>query len=236
MSYFYGQVNANNIALEFMRTSASNVRLRSLRGLGVTVPGSNFFGINGGVFAGPEQFPELLSIAVNNNEPVAGLPGGTGVGWGNAIRRGTVRWDGTFNTAGVQVVNTASELFVQNRNLYWAQGGLSMNLEIEDQDTWVNSISDEEPEGIRWLDSAARSGLCYQLTGPILNRRTTAFLIITRTLCTLWEFRQAIKSGIPVVNDGVFLDGGGSTQINCREAQFAGDGRSIPQMIGLTVS
>ena len=240
MTYFYGQLSIEvdaefstsrkTINLEFMRTDASNIILRSIKSLRTTVPGSNFFGINGGVF---DNTLQLLSIAVNDDKPVDGKAGGTGVGWGNSIRRGTVRWDGATGSTGVSVVNTASEIIVTDRTSYWAQGGLSMNLEIEAIEDWENSIIQEQPEGLRWKENAARSGLVYEISGKLGDRQTTVFLVITRTPCTFWEFRQATKLGFPYAIDGIFLDGGGSTQINCAETSFDGDGRVIPQMIGL---
>ena len=241
MAYLYDrfnvEVDAENstgskfIDLEFIRTDASNI---SLEPINSTVPRSNKFGINGGFFDGNLQ---LLSIAVNNDDPVYGLPDEPGGGWSQAAPggagRGTVRWDGASDVAGVFVVNNVRQLIVTNRNSYWAQGGVSMNLGISTLGEWENSISSERPDRFDWKASRPRSGLVYEVTGPSESRTTDVFLVITRTGATLWEFREAIKKRIPTARDGIFLDGGGSTQINCRESSYVAQERTIPQMIAL---
>lgn len=220
--------NRGDVQLEYIETVASNVILRSTSS---TVPASGFFGINGGFFDPANN--QLLSIAVNNNVPTNGAAGQPGSGWFNAIARGTVRWEGALNTAGVPIVSNVNQIVVNNRSNYWAQGGISMLLGATDE-VWRSQVLNERPEGIGGLAaSRPRSGLVYRLGGTPDNRTTTAFLAIARNSVTLEQFRKAIQLGIPRVTNGIFVDGGGSTQINCREAQFAGDSRTIPQIISL---
>ena len=93
------------IRLESLQTNANNIELRPNN---TTVPNSGSFGVNGGFFQIGTN--TLFSIAVNNDRPVYGLPGATGVGWGNSKTRGTLYWDGQTNTAGIAVVDHASQL------------------------------------------------------------------------------------------------------------------------------
>ena len=68
---------------------------------------------------------------------------------------------------------------------------------------------------------------------------TDVYLITTQQEVTLGEFRSAIQQTFTTAEDGIFLDGGGSTQIKAvnEERNFSGSdpapGRTIPQIVAL---
>jgi hypothetical protein len=54
--------------------------------------------------------------------------------------------------------------------------------------------------------------------------------------CGLFDaYRAAIKEkiGSGTLVDGIFLDGGGSSQMQCAEYSFSGDGRVVREMVRL---
>ena len=76
---------------------------------------------------------------------------------------------------------------------------------------------------------SARSAMLYD---RLPSGGVDIFLVITRQKVTLGEFRAAIKQSFTTAEDGIFLDGGASTQLNSREAQFTTT-RRIPQIVAL---
>lgn len=217
--YVYSTVVASNrMELHYLRTRPSNIRLESIHNNVTVAP---FYGINGGFF----YENALLSIAVMNDEPVNDTKGQYGAGEANAkYARGTLVWDGNLDQLNVQVVRQASELAVTDRSRFWAQGGISMSLDREEQ--WVDQITAESaPLPIAYC---LRSAAVYDLDGNL-------YLIVSTTKGTLAEFREAIVETIgdgQLVN-GIFLDGDGSSQLRSREAKLTGDGRLVVQMLSL---
>lgn len=178
------------------------------------------YGINGGFFYGND----LLSVAIMNDSPVNGAPRAYGSGWFNAkYPRGTLLWDGASGTLSVQVVSSGDELEVSDRGHYWAQGGISMNLQHEE--LWKAAAAAEHLPLAD--DQRMRSGLVYNQDGKL-------WLIVTQARCTAEEFRTAILETVPGEGrEGIFLDGDGSSQMNADEAVLTGDSRPVVQMIAL---
>ncbi|MDO3410920.1 hypothetical protein QWJ34_14205 [Saccharibacillus sp. CPCC 101409] len=179
------------------------------------------YGINGGFF----YEKDLLSIAVMNDEPVNGKPGGYGSGWFNEkYARGTLVWDGAKRVFSVQVVSSADELDVPDRNRYFAQGGVSLNL--NDERNWLR---ESRKEKLPFADEARmRSALVYNDEGKL-------WLIVTPTACTASNFRAALLGAVPGTGrEGIFLDGDGSSQMNAAEAVLTGDSRKVVQMISIS--
>lgn len=178
------------------------------------------YGINGGFFYGDD----LLSIAIMNDVPVNGAPQGYGSGWFNAkYERGTLVWDGAAGAFSVQVAASGDDLAVSDRGNYWAQGGISMNLQHEE--LWAAAAAAEHLpfEGEQRL----RSGLVYDQSGKL-------WLLVTKSLCTAEEFRTAVLEAVPGGGrEGIFLDGDGSSQMNADEAVLTGDSRPVVQMIAV---
>ena len=178
------------------------------------------YGINGGFFYGED----LLSIAIQNDIPVKGSRKDYGSGWFNAkYPRGTLVWDAKTQAFSVQLISSGDQLQVSDRSHYFAQGGISMNLQHEE--IWLTSAQEEN---LPYADDLRmRSGMVYDPTGKL-------WLIVTPTRCTAAEFRRAILDNLPGNNlEGIFLDGDGSSQMNASEAVLVGDQRMVVQMIAV---
>jgi hypothetical protein len=210
-------VSPDQVQLHMMAVDPEDIVLRTA--------GSNLrriaaYGINGGFFYGAD----LLSVAIMNDVPVNGAKGAYGSGWYNAkYARGTLVWDGVTGKLSVQTLSSGDDLAVSDRSHYWAQGGISMNLQ---QDGLWAAVS--AAEHLPYADEQRmRSGLVYDKDGKL-------WLIVTPTLCTAEEFRTAVLQTVPgEEREGIFLDGDGSSQMNADEAVLTGDSRPVVQMIAL---
>lgn len=216
----YSYIRDNGVVLTVIKASPNNITLKAIDS---NVTTSSSFGINGGFFYGTD----LLSIAVNNDVPVKGVAGGYGSGWFNEkYSRGTLVWDRDVSRYSIQKVSSASDLEVSNRSSYWAQGGISMNLKSDSN--WKYLASEE---GMPNIDgNTTRTALVY-------SSGLNIWLVVTDTACTAEAFRSAIQGqiGSGTIVDGIFLDGGGSSQLKCAEKIIVGDGRVVRQMVALTV-
>ncbi|WP_150266790.1 hypothetical protein [Paenibacillus tepidiphilus] len=216
--YAYASAEApGGVRLHIMTVQPEDIELRAVN---APLRGIAAYGINGGFFYGTD----LLSVAIVDDAPVAGTRGAYGSGWFNAkYARGTLVWDGAEDKLSVQVVSSGDDIAVADRSRYWAQGGISMNLQRGD--LWAAAA---EAEHLPFAaDKRLRSGLVYDAGGQLQ-------LIVTDTLSTAEEFRSAILSSIPGEGlEGIFLDGDGSSQMNADEAVLPGDSRPVVQMIAL---
>jgi exopolysaccharide biosynthesis protein len=214
----YSFIKDNGIVLNVIKTSPNNIALKAINS---NVTATTLYGINGGFFYGTD----ILSIAVNNDVPVKGVAGSYGCGWFNEkYKRGTLVWDKVASAYSVQVAGSATELQVTDRGSYWAQGGISMRLQND----------------IGWYDQASAEGMPNidgktTRTALVYNSGLNIWLVVTETLCTAEAFRRAIKGqiGSGTMVDGIFLDGGGSSQMQCTETEINGDGRTVRQMVAL---
>ncbi|SES99790.1 phosphodiester glycosidase family protein [Paenibacillus sp. NFR01] len=192
-----------------------------LRAAGTALRPIAAYGINGGFFYGKD----LLSIAVMNDTPAGGVRGAYGSGWFNAkYARGTLIYDGAAGMLSVQKAAAADELNVTDRGHYWAQGGVSMN--VQQEELWA---AEAEAEHLPFADEARlRSGMVYDDAGKV-------WLIVSESLCTAADFRTAVLEAVPGgVREGIFLDGDGSSQMNAAEAVLTGDSRPVMQMIAVS--
>lgn len=209
--------NSDQVQLYMMSLAPENLKLKAV---GQPLEEINAYGINGGFF----YQDALLSIAIMNDTPVNGAKKGYGSGWFNAkYARGTLVWDGVSGSFSIQVVSSGDELIVTERQHYFAQGGISMNLAHEDE--WEAAAAEEH---LPFADEKRlRSGMVYDNTGKV-------WLIVTPTLLTAAEFRSAILQTLPAEGlEGIFLDGDGSSQMNADEIILTGDSRPIVQMIAV---
>lgn len=220
LNYTYGKVTGSNgVVLHYIKTSPRNITLKAVN---ANVTAGTDFGVNGGFFYNSD----VLSIAVNNDLPIKGVAGGYGSGWFNAkYDRGTLVWDNASSVYSVQVVGSANDIIVSDRNDYWAQGGISMSLQ---NDAGWAAQADAEVMPNR-TGAAMRTGLVYGSGGNI-------WMVVTQTACSASAFRTAIKEkvGSGTLVDGIFLDGGGSSQMKCTEVSLTGDGRLVRQVFALT--
>lgn len=214
---------ANGVELYTIGTTPDHIRLQAIDS---NVTATPYVGVNGGFF----WEGSLLSIAVDGDKPLKGAPGDYGSGWYNTgvnmnLKRGTLVWDEAAGKFSVQVVTHAGELQVTDRTRYWAQGGVSMSLGNE---------SDWEREMIREEMPAYDEG--HMRTALVYDRSNRLYLIVTPTLCSIYEFRAAIveELGDRKLADGVFLDGDGSSQLQARGVELAGDHRPVYQMIAIS--
>lgn len=216
----YFQIVADNgVVLHVLKTEPSNISLYRINN---NVVRSGKEGINGGFF----WEDQLLSIAVIDGIPVNGSPKEYGSGWFNVkYARGTMVYDRITGIIDVQQASSVDDLHVTDTTMFWAQGGVSMNL--KDEKRWYEIAVEEEhlpfPD-----DARLRSAMAYDNSGKI-------YLVVTSTKCTAEEFRTAIKRNIAVenLNEAIFLDGDGSSQLLAGNVKMEGDARKVLQMIGI---
>lgn len=216
---YFQIVSDDGVVLHVLQTNPSNISLYSIND---NVVRSGKKGINGGFF----WENQLLSIAVVDGIPVNGKPKAFGSGWFNVkYARGTIVYDRVTREVAVQRAASVGELHRTDAKKFWAQGGVSMNL--KDDSRWYNIAVEEErlpfPD-----DDRLRSAMAYDDAGEI-------YLIVTSTKCTAERFRKAIKRNVAVgnLNEAVFLDGDGSSQLLYDKVKLEGDGRMVVQMIGV---
>ena len=212
---------ANGVVLNVLQADPEKVMLHAIDD-NVTRSGMN--GINGGFF----WEKQLLSIAVNDGNPVNGQPKEYGSGWFNIkYKRGTLVYDRSTKLLTVQRAGSTEELEVTSRTSFWAQGGVSMSLSMGDDSRWRTIAVDEEalpfPD-----DNRLRSGMAF-------DSQLNVYLIVSSTKCTAEQFREAIleKVGAGKLVDGIFLDGDGSSQLLAEDIKLEGDNRTVLQMVGV---
>ncbi|MFX3634700.1 MAG: hypothetical protein ACE3L7_12755 [Candidatus Pristimantibacillus sp.] len=215
--YTYELMKASNgMELHVLKVKPSNITLTAINNNVALTPN---YGINGGFFY--EQ--SLLSIAIVDSIPVNGAIGDYGSGNENAkYARGTLVWDGARDELSVQVVSKASELKVKDHTRFWAQGGISMS--INDEANWAEQAALEQapfPD-----EDRLRSGAVYDRHGML-------YLVVSSTKGSLDLFRDAIleQVGGGQLEDGIFLDGDGSSQLQSADAVLTGDNRPVVQMM-----
>lgn len=226
-TYTYGKVTASNgVVLHYMKGSPNDITLRKISS---NLKSQSYYGINGGFYNFSDG--SLLSIAVNNDVPVGGgtmyelYKGAHNTNYD----RGTLVWDKSAGQYSVQVVRWAYNLKVSSRSNYWAQGGISMSLN-DDQNWKTNAANEDIPGGING-SSSGRAGLVY-------NSGANIWLVVTNTTCTPEQFRTAIKEkiGSGTLVNGIFLDGSGSSQMRALDStgtlvNVTGDSRKVYQMV-----
>ncbi|GMK42519.1 hypothetical protein PCCS19_55790 [Paenibacillus sp. CCS19] len=214
--YTYVRQEAEGVVMHALVTEPSKVTLEAVRG---NVAGTPYYGVNGGFFYNGM----LLSMAIINDQPVGGKPQTYGSGYSNVkFARGTLVWDGATDQLSVQVVSNADELKVTDRAHYWAQGGISMR-PLDDAGWRQQADAEQAPFPD---DDRLRTAAAYDKDGKL-------YLIVSQTKTTLATFRQAIIEAYGEMEDGIFLDGDGSSQLRAFEATLPGDGRQVEQMIRL---
>ena len=211
---------SNGVVLHALKCSPNDVQLRPCR---TNVYSQPLAAVNGGFF--DFSSGALLSITVQNDKPVKGSRGGYGSGWHNAkYARGTLVWDVAARRYSIQVVRSADELQVADRNRYWAQGGISMSLNDDAHWQQISSLQNMP----NMAGKTYRSGLVY-------GSGLSMWMVVTNTPCTASEFRTAIKQkiGSGTLTDGIFLDGSGSSQLRSGDVRLRGDGRTVHSIVSI---
>ncbi|GAB6989767.1 phosphodiester glycosidase family protein [Paenibacillus pini] len=214
----YSQINADNgVILHVLQAEPSRISFNSVND---NVVQSGRIGINGGFF----WEDQLLSIAVMDRIPTNGGSKEYGSGWFNVkYARGTIVYDRVTRMVDVQRAASVDDLHMTHTTKFWAQGGVSMNL--KDDSNWYNVAVTEE--GLPFPDDKRlRSAMAYDNSGEI-------YLIVTSTRCTAEQFRTAIKINVAKgnLNEAIFLDGDGSSQLLAGKVKLKGDSRKVVQMI-----
>lgn len=203
---------SNGVVLHYIKTSPNNIIPKAIGAKNLKDSGE--YGVNAGFF--DFSTGDLLSIAVDNDVPVKG---GSLNDYGNGsqntlYKRGTLVWNKVARTYSVQVLLYAKDLDVNDRDSYWAIGGISMALDKSETD-WKKQVGtgdDYENLPGGFTTSTKRAGLVY-------NSGLNIYLIVTHTSCTAAAFRTAILEKISVGSlvDGISLDGSDSAQLQCAE-------------------
>lgn len=202
-------VNSGNeaIVLHVISTAATRITLSAINS---KVPDQSNNGINGSFYNfGPTNAGDLLSISVQNDYLVKpGLDGWYGGRYniGNQytnIPKGTLVYDGNYGSASVQRVSQYTDVAVDKRYNYWAQGGISMSL--NDDTHWASIATSEDMPSQN--TEVARTALAYTN-----GSSTIIYGIVTQTWCTAEKFRTAIKSTFSF-GGAIFLDSGPSSQM-----------------------
>lgn len=218
-TYTYQKTTTQNgVKLHALRTRPNNIALKHIQS-NVTL--TDEFGINGGFFWNGD----LLSIAIINDQPLVGQQWDYGSGWYNIdVPKGTLVWDEITGSFSVQVAIDAEQLHVTDKGHYWAQGGVSMSLQQDEQ--WVQQALAEDMPA--FAEARLRSGAVY-------DKSQNLWLLVSETPCTVEQFRTAAIEwvGRTQVVDGVFLDGDGSSQMRSAQIQLKGDTREVYQMLAL---
>lgn len=188
-----------------IRTRGSNIVLASL-GETRNLLNSGEYGINGGFF--DVGLNQTLNIAVNNGVPVIGQ--GVYGGLQNHMLYGTLIWTGSAFT--FQERTYASQITGSH---VWAQGGYPMYLQYSD---WRTRIGEDWLTIIDANSARPRTGIVGTSNGDV-------YLIISPS-ATVAGFRSAIQAYVGSVSTALILDGGGSTQLRCRNASGAEVGYS----------
>ncbi|SDC53021.1 Predicted protein [Paenibacillus sp. UNCCL117] len=218
-SYRYETYRASDgTLLHTMRTSPDRIHLLPIA---TNVTETKEYGINGGFFWNGD----LLSIAVADDRPLKGEPHDYGSGWSNIdMPKGTLVWDKLAGRFSVQIVEAANQLRVSDRKQYWAQGGVSMSLPLGDQ--WRKQASAED---MPLMDERRRR------SGAVYDKEGVVWLVVSDKAVTAAQFRQAILETVNPgkLEDGIFLDGDGSSQMRTEEVRLQGDRRAVYQMIAV---
>jgi len=216
----YSKITAENeVVLHIIEADPDHISLVTIND---NIVRSGKSGINGGFF----WENQLLSIAAMDGIPVNGEQGQYGSGWFNAkYARGTLVYDRVTKALDVQRVASVHDLNIADSTQFWAQGGVSMNL--KDDSRWYQQAVIEEALPFA-EDKRLRSGIVYDDSGVI-------YLVVSSSKCTSEQFRKAIKENIAVgkLEEGIFLDGDGSSQLLIHDIELSGDDRSVVQMIAV---
>ncbi|MDH6374297.1 exopolysaccharide biosynthesis protein [Paenibacillus sp. PastF-3] len=226
MAYTFSSLTASNgITLKVIKTTPGNIKPVGITPLAPVTSGS-VYGVNAG-FANNSNYNECFSIGVYNDVPVKGAKGVHNTGWFNEYyTRGTLVYDAYINSLSVKVIDNASQSGYVRPDMYWAIGGISLGLQ---NTNWSSQMTTEHVEGIGGVSSsAARTAIVYDSSNNI-------HLVITESKTSITAFRAAILNKIPNVRDGVLLDGGGSTEMLCKEYTFTGTdpNRKLGFMVGI---
>lgn len=217
--------------LHILTTSATNIRMYNLNG-GKSLLDSSYYGVNGGFFSS-----RALNIAMSDGKVI----GATTNNWCGG---GVITWNGNyFKRYQTTQILAALDDDVLTKNGTWAQGGHDMRL---GNSQWLTKLyGDIGGNPSKELKNIVEgSSLRTGIVVDTLSKNT--YLIISDTACSFGGFRDAVQEylGIKEAGEnnryyGLFLDGGGSTQMKYKqgstttEVDKSGQNRPLYQIIAL---
>ena len=251
-NYTYVTGTYNGCDLHIIRTEAWNIVMGGLR-QEKTLAGGYFYGINGAFFdAGTSKAGNTKSIALNNNTPIyyKTQNGKDTGGWHNKMGHACLCYDNAnkklvFRSKAAPSSSGLNKDMSSGDNLdnvvaasarYWAQGGPDFRLGMPDG-SWEKGLSLEIDNMNVNVGSRERTCICANLSANMV------YLIISTSKATISEFRKAVHSYLYVPTSGyhtnvvgIFLDGGSSTSMRCKDNSgnvFSFGYRKLEQIIAL---
>ena len=227
----------NNIDLHIIRIPASDIGLATLGG-DKNLASSGYMGINGGFFvpkpASTGDPARNLNISVKNGVTVSTNGGGSI----STVGASAIYWTGS--ALAWKLATNKTEISGISSNGTWAQGGISMRI---GNTGWFSALDNEYLEvGYKSASSNGRTAMIADTTARVV------YLIVrysSQSKITMTTFRTAIQQFLDISDSGstdhsrfkgLFLDGGGSSQLRCLNGSgstvsIPGDGRSLFQII-----
>ena len=241
-NYTYISTTQNGVELHIIKTYAANIWLRTFSEVKNFEDYPALYGVNGGWFENKKN-NTTLNVAMFNGSYVCADDTTDPImdGSSNCVGEHVIGYLGTAqDTLFYQKVIHAEEDMIQLGGFgsgSWAQGGVAMTLGASNWRDYVGATFASEylPAG-----SPGR-------TAMVVNLNTNdVYLIVKQSSpgVTPATFRSAIQSYFNITDGnsphpyfkGLFLDGGGSSQMNCAEKKINGDGRALVQAIQLQVN
>ena len=250
-NYTYVTGTYNGCDLRIIRTEAWNIVMGGLR-QEKTLASGYFYGINGAFFDPNGPDGNTKSIALNNNTPIYYKTDGDKMdgGWHNKMGHACLCYDNANkklvfrssaapSSSGLKKDMSSGDSLdnvVAESARYWAQGGPDFRLGMPDG-SWEEDLSSE----IQYMDVNSdpnvRTCICANLSANMV------YLIISTSKATISEFRKAVHSYLYVPTSGyhtnvvgIFLDGGSSTSMRCKDNSgnvFSFGYRKLEQIIAL---
>ena len=250
-NYTYVTGTYNGCDLHIIRTEAWNIVMGGLR-QEKTLAGGYFYGINGAFFDPHGPDGNTKSIALNNNTPIYYKTDGDKMdgGWHNKMGHACLCYDNAnkklvFRSSAAPSSSGLKKDMSSGDSLdnvvaasarYWAQGGTDFRLGMPDG-SWEEGLSSEIQDMDVNSDPNVRTCICANLSANMV------YLIISTSKATISEFRKAVHSYLYVPTSGyhtnvvgIFLDGGSSTSMRCKDNSgnvFSFGYRKLEQIIAL---
>lgn len=250
-NYTYVTGTYNGCDLHIIRTEAWNIVMGGLR-QEKTLASGYFYGINGAFFDPHGPDGNTKSIALNNNTPIyyKTQNGKDTGGWHNKMGHACLCYDNAnkklvFRSKAAPSSSGLNKDMSSGDSLdnvvaasarYWAQGGPDFRLGMPDG-SWEKGLSLEIDNMNVNVGSRERTCICANLSANMV------YLIISTSKATISEFRKAVHSYLYVPTSGyhtnvvgIFLDGGSSTSMRCKDNSgnvFSFGYRKLEQIIAL---
>jgi len=226
-SYQYNATDSNYI---YIKTPASNVTVRVIND---ELYNSNYYGVNGTFFAPSSGTPGAADFTMPNSVGISWYDGATVEGstviasdykkvnyWENNLKdNGTKIARGSFTitntTEGYKCAVYSNSTATGIRNAISGCkaiiGGGQLQLQYAES-VFDSTFINESWGNVSRTESTRRTGLGFKVESNVWY----VYLIISKAGSTLYQLRNYMKNTLACY-DGIFLDGGPSTQMRCGE-------------------